>query len=213
MLIALCLLIGTYIGHFGNLHQRPALSFLTKHSLNRWSLESGFCVNVATSHPHIFDSVILLCLIHRSPAMSNAPSQRRVSQTQPSAESWHSVPSHHTSASSSGNNDPQSNDRAGSPEVIVDLTSGHALDHGRDSDASVYRVRSGEKRKCWICLIEEGETLSNGNPMNTSRWAKACACSLDAHESCLITWINQSRGGDANKTVVLLTLSSANLSR
>jgi hypothetical protein len=55
--------------------------------------------------------------------------------------------------------------------------------------------------------------LSNGNPMNTSRWAKACACSLDAHESCLITWINQSRGGDANKTVVLLTLSSANLSR
>ena len=142
--------------------------------------------------------------------MSNAPSQRRVSQTQPSAESWHSVPSHHTSASSSGNNDPQSNDRAGSPEVIVDLTSGHALDHRRDSDASVYRIRSGEKKKCWICLIEEGETLSNGNPMNTSRWAKACACSLDAHESCLITWINQSRGGDANKTVLPLTVSVAN---
>ena len=209
-MIALCLLIGTYIGHFGNLHQRPALSFLTKHSLIDGH---GFCVNLATSQSPYLRLRYPPCLIHRCPTMSNAPSQRRVSQTQPSVESWHSVPSHHTSASSSGNNDPQSNDRAGSPEVVVDLTSGHALDHRRDSDASVYRVRSGEKKKCWICLIEEGETLSNGNPMNTSRWAKACACSLDAHESCLITWINQSRGGDANKTVVLLTLSSANLSR
>src|SRR5271170_1625910 len=133
--------------------------------------------------------------------MSNAPSQRRVSQTQPSADSWHSVHSHHTSPSSSSNNDAGSNDRAGSPEVIVDLTSGNALDHRRDSNASAYRVGPGEKKKCWICLGEEGEKSSNGNPINTSRWAKACACSLDAHESCLITWINQSRGADAGKSV------------
>ena len=68
------------------------------------------------------------------------------------------------------------------------------------SDGSV-TLANVEKRKCWICLAEEGELAPNGNPINSSRWSKACACSLDAHESCLITWINQSRGGDASKSV------------
>jgi len=40
-LIALSLLIDTYINHLGNLHQHPALLFLTKHRLNRWSLVSA----------------------------------------------------------------------------------------------------------------------------------------------------------------------------
>jgi hypothetical protein len=50
-----------------------------------------------------------------------------------------------------------------------------------------------DKKKCWVCLTEEGEEDADGNPVNSGRWTHACACSLDAHESCLIKWINQSR--------------------
>ena len=133
--------------------------------------------------------------------MSNAPSQRRAPQAQSSADSWHSVPSHHTSPSSS-HNVAQAHDLPGSPEVVVDLTSGLTLGPRADSDAGGYIVRS-EKRKCWICLMEEDENFPTGDPINTSRWSKACACSLDAHESCLITWINQTHGLDVTKTVSL----------
>jgi hypothetical protein len=128
--------------------------------------------------------------------MSSLP-QRRVSQPQ-SADSWHSVPSHHSYISGDTNSVPQN-------EAFVDLNP--AIPLGNDQQQGE-AVGSGilvvpEKKKCWICLAEEGEMFSNGTPVNPSRWSKACACSLDAHEACLITWINQSRGGDPSKTVPL----------
>lgn len=130
--------------------------------------------------------------------MSNLPTQRRTSQSH-SSDSWHSVPSHHSYVSSVNS----AADPASQAESLVDLNP--AIPLSRDTrqispDGPIVLV-ADEKRKCWICLAEEGELLPNGNPVNTSRWAKACTCSLDAHESCLITWINESRGADTSKSV------------
>ena len=133
--------------------------------------------------------------------MSNIPPQRRASQSHP-ADSWHTVASP-DNYSSSINNSNHPVDPTSSPEALVDLNPGIPVSNNSrqtSSDGSV-SLANVEKRKCWICLAEEGELAPNGNPINSSRWSKACACSLDAHESCLITWINQSRGEDASKSV------------
>jgi hypothetical protein len=134
--------------------------------------------------------------------MSNIPPQRRTSQSH-SADSWHSVPSQ-PSYASSVNNDYRSADPASPAESLVDLNPSIPLsNNGRQtSSAGPIVPANAEKRKCWICLAEEGEMTPSGTPVSSSRWSKACACSLDAHESCLITWINQSRGGDASKSVI-----------
>jgi hypothetical protein len=144
--------------------------------------------------------------------MSNLPTQRRPSQSH-SVDSWNTVPSHHSSASVSSVNSPVDPAAVRPAESLVDLNP--AIPLSRDprqtsSDGSIILV-AAEKKKCWICLAEEGELLPNGNPVNTSRWAKACACSLDAHESCLITWINQSRGADTSKHVLSPYSSSVDL--
>jgi hypothetical protein len=41
-----------------------------------------------------------------------------------------------------------------------------------------------EPRKCWICFNDETE-----DDESTSPWRSPCACSLVAHESCLLDWI------------------------
>ncbi|RMZ72876.1 Zinc finger RING-CH-type [Pyrenophora seminiperda CCB06] len=41
-----------------------------------------------------------------------------------------------------------------------------------------------EPRKCWICLNDETE-----DDETTSEWRSPCACSLVAHETCLLDWI------------------------
>jgi hypothetical protein len=134
--------------------------------------------------------------------MSNIP-QRRTSQTH-SADSWHSAPSPHSFSSSINNTTSPTDPAASPPESLVDLNPGIPVSNNSpqtSSDRSSVLINV-EKRKCWICLAEEGEMTPSGTPVSSSRWSKACACSLDAHESCLITWINQSRGGDASKNVI-----------
>ncbi|CAF9921656.1 MAG: hypothetical protein GOMPHAMPRED_002352 [Gomphillus americanus] len=39
-------------------------------------------------------------------------------------------------------------------------------------------------KQCWICYADETE-----DSPNTSRWRSPCACSLVAHESCLLDWV------------------------
>lgn len=41
-----------------------------------------------------------------------------------------------------------------------------------------------EPRKCWICFNDETE-----DDETTSEWRSPCACSLVAHEKCLLDWI------------------------
>jgi len=129
--------------------------------------------------------------------MSNLPSQARPPQPQSPSESWHTVPSVFGETASGSN----SADLEASTESLVDLnpTIPLAQSQGSSDPSGVLAVK--EKRKCWICLAEEDERTPDGSPVNPSRWSKACACSLDAHESCLITWISQSLGSDINKTV------------
>ena len=134
--------------------------------------------------------------------MSSFPEQRRASQSH-SADSWQSVPSPHTDASSLNNNNHPA-DPASPAGSFVDLNPSILLsnDNQQTSSGGPVILVNAEKRKCWICLVEEGEMTPNGIPVNPSPWSKACACSLDAHESCLITWINQSRGGNPSKGVL-----------
>lgn len=40
-----------------------------------------------------------------------------------------------------------------------------------------------EPKKCWICQMDETEDEPN------TKWRKACPCSLDAHDECLLEWI------------------------
>jgi hypothetical protein len=152
----------------------------------------------------------LRCL-RRSTAMANVnanaavpPQPRRSSQTSHTSDEWHSAPS---IPESSADAPPPSTSTAA---PLVDLNPGVSHSENQQPsqpaggpDAAVVP----EKKKCWICLVEEGESLPNGTPANSSRWAKACACSLDAHESCLITWINQTRGADTSTPVTSLSLS------
>jgi len=130
-------------------------------------------------------------------ANTNAPAPPRSSQTSLASDSYHTAPSVAESsadAASTGNAAPLVDLNPGVPPAATQQSS-------QPTSASDGAVVS-EKRKCWICLVEEGESLPNGNPANTSRWTKPCACSLDAHESCLIAWVNQSRGADATAAVL-----------
>jgi len=124
-------------------------------------------------------------------SMSNIPSQpprAAPSSASSTADSWHTVASDYSQ-------DPTPS--VGSPaEEVITLNPGRQRTTSQGSGAT-------ERRKCWVCLTEEGETAPDGTLVNSSRWSKACACSLDAHESCLITWINQTRGPDPNQVVHL----------
>jgi hypothetical protein len=131
--------------------------------------------------------------------MSNVPPQARTWAASSESDEWHSVHSNiDSSASIAGSDIPADPNAQTSLVVLNPAISGNQ----QQSDTSSSGVHvTVDKKKCWICLAEEGELASDGIPLNTSRWSKACACSLDAHETCLITWINQTRGGDASKTV------------
>ena len=123
--------------------------------------------------------------------MSTSLPHHRLSPA-PSTESWYTVTS----------NQNETVDSDTSASLVVDLRN---IDHPQEENnrSNSNSHVAPEKKKCWICLTEEGEAGTNGEPLNSSRWAKACACSLDAHESCLITWINQSRGFDTSQVVNL----------
>jgi hypothetical protein len=122
--------------------------------------------------------------------MSNVPTQTPArpvpASSSSSTHTWHTAEGHDSTATGTPNS-----------ESIIDFNFGGGQTVSQGAGAP-------EKRKCWICLAEEGERTSDGALVNSSRWAKACACSLDAHESCLITWINQTRGPDPNQIVRFL---------
>jgi len=129
--------------------------------------------------------------------MSNLPALRRISSPSQSTSS-HSVPTH--------SDQPNTSASAASASNILQLDPQPETDQEQSSaqiNASSGDIR--EPRKCFICLSEEGEESSTeGPPSETSRWSKPCACSLDAHEACLITYINRQRKDDANKIVLSL---------
>ncbi|KAF1942740.1 hypothetical protein EJ02DRAFT_511503 [Clathrospora elynae] len=61
-----------------------------------------------------------------------------------------------------------------------------------------------EPRKCWICFQDETE-----DDETTSEWRSPCACSLVAHEKCLLDWIadmeapsSRRRAGQAAGTIL-----------
>lgn len=124
--------------------------------------------------------------------MSNLPPLRRISSPSQSA-SPHSVPTHSDQNNTSTSAAPAS--------TILQLNPQLEPDQETNATSGVI----GEPRKCFICLSEEGEESSTeGSPSETARWSKPCACSLDAHEACLITYINRQRKDDPNKTVLSL---------
>ena len=47
----------------------------------------------------------------------------------------------------------------------------------------------GELSRCWICFEEEKDI----DPLHDPRWRKPCACSLIAHEECLLTWLDETQ--------------------
>jgi len=129
-------------------------------------------------------------------ANANAPALPRYSsQTSLTSDSYDTAPSVAESSSANGTSAAPLVDL--NPSIPNPATQQSSSPSASGSDGTVV----SEKRKCWICLAEEDEPLPNGNDANTSRWTKPCACSLDAHESCLITWVNQSRGGDTTAVV------------
>lgn len=50
--------------------------------------------------------------------------------------------------------------------------------------AAPQQEEDDEPRKCWICFNDETE-----DDETTSEWRNPCACSLVAHEKCLLDWI------------------------
>ncbi|ODV88836.1 hypothetical protein CANCADRAFT_3478 [Tortispora caseinolytica NRRL Y-17796] len=44
-----------------------------------------------------------------------------------------------------------------------------------------------EEEKCWICLETHAEDVEN------KKWVRPCACSLTAHEQCLLDWLLESK--------------------
>lgn len=51
-----------------------------------------------------------------------------------------------------------------------------------------------EPRKCWICFNDETE-----DDETTSEWRNPCACSLVAHEKCLLDWIADMEAPNARR--------------
>ncbi|RKP13756.1 hypothetical protein BJ684DRAFT_9611 [Piptocephalis cylindrospora] len=50
-----------------------------------------------------------------------------------------------------------------------------------------------EENKCWICMGTDRDTQLS--------WLRACGCSLRAHESCLLRWIDESYRSKASSRV------------
>lgn len=59
-------------------------------------------------------------------------------------------------------------------------------------------VRERERR-CWVCFEEDKDGSRRGE------WRRPCPCNLEAHESCLVSWVNFS-GRAVSRRQVLDTL-------
>src|SRR4051812_46520410 len=51
-------------------------------------------------------------------------------------------------------------------------------------DTAPPQEEDNDPRRCWICFNDETE-----DDETTSEWRSPCACSLVAHETCLLDWI------------------------
>lgn len=70
------------------------------------------------------------------------------------------------------------------------LTEARMLQHGDGRQIELRPATTeGEVSRCWICFEEE----SNIDPLSDPRWRKPCACSLIAHEECLLTWLDETQ--------------------
>ncbi|SJX66110.1 uncharacterized protein SRS1_13570 [Sporisorium reilianum f. sp. reilianum] len=67
-----------------------------------------------------------------------------------------------------------------------------------DLNERVVTVRDLRSKTCWICSDDDEDALSASNPTTTpstrsKRFVHPCNCTLVAHESCLLRWIEQSK--------------------
>jgi RING-variant domain len=124
--------------------------------------------------------------------MATPPPEPGVSEM-PSVES--------TEAATLPNEDlvPAGNPTPPDSDVSAPLDADPPVPLDQDDVKSSSVVVKPEKKTCWICLTEEGEELPN--KALDGRWSRACDCSLNVHESCLISWISQYRGPDTDQTV------------
>jgi hypothetical protein len=67
---------------------------------------------------------------------------------------------------------------------VVELQRQHVL----SNDAS--DEYDPDMRRCWICFEEEKVTDAG---LMRAGWRRPCGCSLVAHESCLLTWVDESQ--------------------
>ncbi|EOA82393.1 hypothetical protein ACJQWK_04496 [Exserohilum turcicum] len=106
-----------------------------------------------------------------------ASQRRRSSPAEPS----HSHPEQGPTRSLSG----QSVD---SQTLLLNSRSSHAsLEQQEEREAPAQHSapqEDDEPRKCWICFNDETE-----DDETSSEWRNPCACSLVAHEQCLLDWI------------------------
>lgn len=54
-----------------------------------------------------------------------------------------------------------------------------------------------EEKLCWICY--ESSAISGNS--SSSKWIKPCACALDVHECCLLTWITEAESRNPSAIV------------
>lgn len=139
------------------------------------------------------------------PSMASRPTQS-ASSPQPSSQS--TAPSSHPHPPPSINHGPSTLSVDSQTVLIGETSSSDTKDHQdppteRPQDTSDTTPKaqtsspptdSSDPRKCWICFNDETEDT----PLS-SEWRSPCPCSLTAHESCLLDWIDDLESPSARK--------------
>ncbi|KNG49901.1 duf833 domain-containing protein [Stemphylium lycopersici] len=132
-------------------------------------------------------STLLPHLGHRPPKMASLPPQRPTSQHRPSQPAESSSPQQdqadRTNSLSSHSIDSQTL-LLNTPPAQQTIPGLHEQQEAPAQHAAPQQEEDDEPRKCWICFNDETE-----DDETTSEWRNPCACSLVAHEKCLLDWI------------------------
>lgn len=119
--------------------------------------------------------------------MSSLPAQRPASQHRPSPppESSTSQQEQHERANSfSGQSVDSQTLLLNSPPPQSATPAFQEQKETPTQNAAPQQEEDDDPRRCWICFNDETE-----DDETTSEWRSPCACSLVAHETCLLDWI------------------------